>query len=158
MENTFEERQRIENERQYRQWLSCGFSGEMEVNDSGWCTNGISFYKDERLQKWVLFDKPYFRASIEYLQFPNGKWAAGSSATFPLHGWGHGVSVWSKQYNTRQEAIFEQIDYIEHSLYDGKDKKKFVMDALQCCRNKFKETDVEMAFEPTAQFEQVSLF
>ncbi len=46
---------------------------------------------------------------------------------------------------------------IMESLYE-KDKKNFVMDALQSCRNKFKEVDVEMAFEATAQFTQMSLF
>ena len=48
---TFEQRQKRENARQYRQWLSAGFQGEMTVDKNGWCTNGISFYKDENVKK-----------------------------------------------------------------------------------------------------------
>ena len=42
MEETFDERKEQDNARQYRQWLSCGFKGEMHVNDAGWCDNGLS--------------------------------------------------------------------------------------------------------------------
>ncbi len=154
---TFEQRQKRENDRQYRQWKSAGFQGEMTIDRNGWCTNGISFYKDKNVKKLILFDKPYFRASIEYMQFPNGRFASGSSATFPLHGWGHGLSVWSRQHTTLQAAIYEQLDYIEKSLYE-KDKKKFVLDAIQRCRNEFKSADVELAFDATARFTQMSLF
>ena len=157
MDETFEQRQKRENERQYSQWLSAGFQGEMTVDKNGWCTNGISFYKDENVKKLILFDKPYFRASIEYMQFPNGKWVAGSSATFALHGWGHGISVWSRQHITLQAAIYEQLDYIGQSLYE-QDKQKFVLDAIQRCRNEFKEADVELAFGATARFSQMTLF
>lgn len=157
MDETFDQRQKRENDRQYSQWLSAGFQGEMTVDKNGWCTNGISFYKDENVKKLILFDKPYFRASIEYMQFPNGRWVAGSSATFALHGWGHGISVWSRQHITLQAAIYEQLDYIEQNLYE-KDKKKFVLDAIQRCRNEFKEADVELAFGATARFSQMTLF
>ena len=157
MQETFIERQRRENQRQYEKWLSCGFQGEMELDKNGWCTNGISFYKSENVERCILFDNPYFKGTIEVMELPNGKWISGSSCTFPLHGWGHGVSVWNEQYDTKQEAIFNQIDYIERNLSE-KDKKKFVLDALQSCRNKYKEIDVELAFEPQARFEEVSLF
>ena len=157
MDETFEQRQKMENDRQYRQWLSAGFQGEMTVDKNGWCTNGISFYKDENVKKLILFDKPYFRASIEYIRFPNGLFASGSSATFALHGWGHGLSVWSSRHTTLQAAIYEQLDYIEQNLYE-KDKKKFVLDAIQRCRNEFKEVDVELAFGATARFSQMTLF
>ena len=45
----------------------------------------------------------------------------------------------------------------EQSLYE-KDKKKFVLDAIQRCRNEFKSADVELAFDATARFNQMSLF
>ncbi len=41
---------------------------------------------------------------------------------------------------------------------EDKDRKPFVLQALQTQRNNFKQIDIEMAFEPMTQFEQVSLF
>ena len=32
----FEERQQKKNERYYKQWLACGFTGEMPINEYGW--------------------------------------------------------------------------------------------------------------------------
>ena len=47
---------------------------------------------------------------------------------------------------------------IEKAL-EEKDRKKFVLDALQTCRNHFKAPSLlEVAFEPMAQFEQIALF
>lgn len=157
MEETFEERKVRENERQYKKWLSCGFVGEMHLNDCGWCDNGLSLSNHEKAKKIVLFDKYPFKAYIEYMKLPSGKWISGSSLSCPLHGYGHGISVWSKQYDTENEAIIAQLDNVENSL-EEKDKKPFVMNAIQTCRNEFKESLFEVVFEPMAQFEQVSLF
>lgn len=153
-EETFEERQKRENESLYKKWLACGFQGEMKINDCGWCINGVYF---EPKNQYVLFEKFPFKSSIEYMQLPNGKWIAGSHGTFPIHGWGHGLSVWCEQYDTKEQAVNSQIDYIEKSL-EKRDKKPFVLQAIQTCRNMFKEPAFEMVFEPTSQFEQVSLF
>lgn len=91
------------------------------------------------------------------MQLPNKKWIAGSSIMCPLHGYCHGMSVWSKQYDTESEAVTTELNRIEASLMD-KDRKPFVVNAIQNCRNEFKEATFEAVFEPTAQFEQVSLF
>lgn len=155
MEETFEERKERENQRQYQKWLSCGFVGEMCLNDCGWCENGVSF--SEQAKKIILFDKYPFSANIEYLQLPNKKWIAGSRLICPLHGYGYGISVWSKQFDTENEAVTNEINRIENSLTD-KDRKPFVLNAIQTCRNKYKKEMFETAFEPTAQFEQVTLF
>ena len=156
-EEAFDERQSRENDRQYRQWLSCGFTGEMHINDCGWCDNGISLSKHEQAKKIILFDKHPFSAHIEYMQLPNGKWIVGSWLNCPLHGYCHGISVWSNQYDTEADAIKAEISKIEKSL-EARDRKAFVIDAIQSCRNNYKENLFEMAFEPLAQFEQVSLF
>ena len=74
-----------------------------------------------------------------------------------MHGYGYGISVWSKQFDTENEAVTNEINRIENSLTD-KDKKPFVLNAIQTCRNEFKESLFEVVFEPQAQFEQVSLF
>lgn len=157
MEETFEERKKRENDALYQKWLSCGFTGEMRINECGWCVNGVSLSNHEQAKKVVLFEKWPFKSHIEYMQLPNGKWISGSSCTFPLHGWGHGLSIWCKQYETKEEAVTKELDVIEKSL-EERDKKKFVLDAIQTCRNEFKEAQFEMAFEPVAQFEQVALF
>ena len=156
-EEAFDERQSRENDRQYRQWLSCGFTGEMHINDCGLCDNGISLSKHEQAKKIILFDKHPFSAHIEYMQLPNGKWIVGSWLNCPLHGYCHGISVWSNQYDTEADAIKAEISKIEKSL-EARDRKAFVIDAIQSCRNNYKENLFEMAFEPLAQFEQVSLF
>lgn len=157
MEETFDERKERDNARQYRQWLSCGFKGKMHVNDAGWCDNGLSLSNHEQARRIELFDKFPFRAHIEYMQLPNKKWIVGSWLDCPLHGYCHGISVWSKQYDTESEAITSELDRIEDAL-EEKDRKKFVLQAIQTCRNQFKEAVFEMAFEPMAQFEQVVLF
>ena len=157
LEETFDERKEQDNARQYRQWLSCGFKGEMHINDAGWCDNGLSLSDHEDAKRIDLFDKYPFRAHIEYMQLPNKKWIVGSWLDCPLHGYCHGISVWSKQYDTESEAISAELAKIEKSL-EERDKKKFVLDALQTCRNNYKESLFEMAFAPAAQFEQVTLF
>lgn len=157
MKRTFDERQIRENERQYQKWLSCGFTGTMHLNDYGWCDNGLSLSDHEQAKKIVLFDRHSFSAHIEYMQLPNGKWIVGSWLNCPLHGYCHGISVWSEQYETENEAVTTELDKIEKML-EPKDRRSFVLDAIQTCRNSFKENLFEMAFAPLAQFEQVTLF
>lgn len=70
---TFKERQEIENRQLYEKWLSCGFVGDMVLNECGWCENGIALYKHENAKKVTLFDKHPFSAYIEYMQLPNKK-------------------------------------------------------------------------------------
>ena len=55
------------------------------------------------------------------------------------------------------KAVTAELAKIEKSL-EERDKKKFVLDAIQTCRNNYKESLFEMAFAPAAQFEQVALF
>ena len=157
MDETFDERQTRENDRQYQQWLSCGFVGEMHMNECGWCDNGISLSNHEQAKKIVLFDKYPFSAHLEYMQLPNKQWIVGSWLNCPLHGYCHGISVWSKQYDTEADAVNAELDKIEKSL-ETIDRKPFVMDAIQSCRNNYKESLFDVVFEPAAQFEQLALF
>ena len=152
--DVLEERKQRENQWQYNKWLSCGFKGEMTVNDCGWCSNGVYF---EPPNQYVLFNKPRYNASIEYMRLPNEKWIAGSHTLFPSHGWAYGLSVWNKQYDTKEGAVSAEISKIEKSL-DRFDKKKFVLDAIQACKNEFKESPVGVDFETVTRFEQISLF
>ena len=155
MDETFKERQRRENQKYYEKWLACGFTGEMELNEHGWFIPVLRLHHP--VETMTIFDKNCYRARIEWCQLPNKKWVAASDLSCPLHGYGSAVSVWDSQYETKNEAITAELNRIEKAL-EPKDRKPFVLDAIQTCRNKFKEIDVELAFEPTAQFAQVALF
>lgn len=151
----FEERQQRENEMYYKKWLKCGFTGEMPINEYGWFIPVLRLhYNVENIQ---IFDKNGYRASIEYCHLPNGKWIATSDLSCPMHGFGSACSVWDKQYETKEEAVLSALDRIKKGL-EEKDRKPFVLQAIQAQRNCYKQTEIEMAFEPIAQFEQVSLF
>ena len=156
MDETFEQRQRRENQKYYEKWLACGFTGEMELNEHGWFDKPVLrlYYPVETI---TVFDKKGYRARIEFSHLPNGHWVAASDLTCPMHGYGSACSIWDTQYETKEEAVNKEIDRIEKAL-EEKDRKKFILDAIQTCRNQFKEAVFEMAFEPMAQFEQVALF
>ena len=66
-------------------------------------------------------------------------------------------SIWDTQYETKEEAIMAELDRIEKALED-KDRKPFVLQALQAQRNNYKQMEIEMAFAPAAQFEEMTLF
>ena len=155
MNETFKERQDRENRKYYEKWLACGFTGEIETDKHGWFIPVLRLhYPTDTIE---VFNKNCYHATIEFCQLPNGKWVAASDLSCPMHGYGSSCSVWDTQYATKGEAITAELNQIEKSLTD-KERKPFVMQAIQTCRNKLKELDVEMAFEPLAQFEQVSLF
>ena len=148
----FKERQKRENTEHYQKWLSCGFVGEMVVDDSGWCILGNNL-AGEKIQ---VFDKGYLnRATISYMQLPNKNWISGSDAFCRTHGHGHGLSIWNKQFNTKEEAIEEALNWVENEI-DEKDKKTLAK-KVEEIRSKFKK---DILFVPIVaeQFEHVSLF
>ncbi len=155
MDETFEERQKRENQKYYEKWLACGFTGEMKTNEHGWFIPVLRLHYP--VKTITIFDKKGYRASLEVCQLPNKNWVAASSLTCPLHGYGSACSIWDTQYKTKEEAIMVELDRIEKAL-ESKDRKPFVLQALQDQRNNYKQMDIEMAFEPMTQFEQISLF
>ena len=155
MNQTFEDRQKRENEKYYKRWLACGFTGEMTVNKHGWFEPVLRLHC--QVETLTVFDNKGYRARIEYCHLPNGNWVAASDLTCPMHGYGSACSIWDTQHKTKEEAIMEELARIEKALED-KDRKPFVLQALQTQRNIFKQMEIEMAFEPMTQFEQVSLF
>ena len=155
MSDSFKERQERENEKYYKKYLSCGFTGEMPINEYGWFIPVLRLHYP--VQEITVFDKNGYSARIEYCQLPNKKWVAASDLTCPMHGYGSACSVWNKQYETKDEAITVELDRIEKAL-EQKDRKPFVLQAIQTKRNAFKQTEIEMAFKPMTNFEQVSLF
>ena len=155
MNQTFEDRQKRENEKYYKRWLACGFTGEMTVNKHGWFEPVLRLHCP--VETLTVFDNKGYRARIEYCHLPNGNWVAASDLTCPMHGYGSACSVWDTQYETKEEAIMVELGRIEKAL-EPKDRKPFNLEAIQSCRNRFKVIDVEMAFTPLAQFEQIALF
>ena len=156
MHETFEERQKRENEKYYQKWLACGFTGEMPVNEYGWFIPVLRLHYP--VETITVVDKKGYRARIECCHLPNQKWVAASDLTCPMHGYGSACSVWDTQYDSREEAVSREIDKIEQAL-EEKDRKPFVLDAIQTCRNRFKEPSLlEAVFAPMAKFEQVALF
>ena len=153
---TFEERQERENRQHYEKWLSCGFTGEMELNAHGWFDK---CYTLPNVTKIEVFRKGYqHHAELEYAQLPNGKWVTGSYVWCATYGYSFGASIWQKQHDTKEEAILTELSRIESRL-EGKDKKqKFILNGIQSLRNQYKKPVFEMAFNPLCSFEQVALF
>ena len=155
MDETFEERQKRENQKYYERWLACGFTGEMTLNEYGWFIPVLRLHCP--VETLTVFDSKGYRSKIEFCHLPNGRWVAASDLTCPTHGYGSACSVWDTQYETKEEAIMVELGRIEKAL-EPKDRKPFNLEAIQSCRNRFKVIDVEMAFTPLAQFEQIELF
>ena len=155
MDETFEQRQQRENQKYYERWLACGFTGEMTLNEYGWFIPVLRLHCP--VETLTVFDNKGYRSRIEFCHLPNGRWVAASDLTCPTHGYGSACSVWDTQYETKEEAIMVELGRIEKAL-EPKDRKPFNLEAIQSCRNRFKVIDVEMAFTPLAQFEQIELF
>ena len=155
MDETFTERQKRENQKYYERWLACGFTGEMKLNEYGWFIPVLRLHCP--VETLTVFDNKGYRSKIEFCHLPNGRWVAASDLTCPTHGYGSACSVWDTQYETKEKAIMVELDHIEKALED-KDRKHFVLQAIQAQRNNYKQMEIEMAFEPMTQFEQVSLF
>ena len=155
MDETFEQRQQRENQKYYERWLACGFTGEMTLNEYGWFIPVLRLHYP--VETLTVFDNKGYRSKIEFCHLPNGHWVAASDLTCPTHGYGSACSVWDTQYKTKEEAIMVELERIEKSL-EPKDRKPYNLEAIQSCRNRFKVIDVEMAFTPLAQFEQIALF
>ena len=119
------------NERQYEKYLSCGYTGEMAVNEHGWCSNEV---QAEAAEEIVLFDRERCHAYIRFAELPNGRWIAASGATFPTHGYGCPLSVWCDQHDTKEDAIEAELKRIEESV-EPKDAKAFICAALKNCRD-----------------------
>ena len=152
---TFEERQKRENQKFREKYISCGFSDdEIKLNEHGWLIPVLRLHYP--VETITVFDKKGYRASIEFCQLPNKKWVAASDLTCPLHGFGSACSVWDPQYETKEEAVTKEIDRIEKAL-EAKDRKPYVMQGIQTCRQNFKKAPL---FEPIKKesFEQISLF
>ena len=155
MDETFTERQKRENKKYYERWLACGFTGEMKLNEYGWFIPVLRLHYP--VETLTVFDNKGYRSKIEFCHLPNGRWVAASDLTCPTHGYGSACSVWDTQYETKEEAIMVELGRIEKAL-EPKDRKPYNLEAIQSCRNRFKVIDVEMAFTPLAQFEQIALF
>ena len=119
-----------DNERQYKKYLSCGYTGAFTVNEYGWCRNEVD---RENMEKIDVYRKDRIYAYLEIVHLPNGNWIAGSSVSMPTYGYGHGVSIWSSQYATRQKAAESELNRIESSI-DKKDLTNCIKNAIEASR------------------------
>lgn len=148
------------NDRHYKRWLSCGYTGEMTVNEYGWCNNELD---RDTVKKLTVLKSKAVDAELGYAQLPNGKWVAGSSMMTNIgccYGYGSSVSIWSKQYDTKGEAVTAELDRIRHGIDNN--KKALTPDvesALSKLRNQFANAPIfDAFFGAGATFEQTALF
>lgn len=161
MSETFDERKKRENAETYAKWLSCGYKGDMVLNDVGWCDNKLD---KTQLRKLTVIKSKQVDATVEYVQLPNGNWVAGShlfTKVNTYYGYGCCVSIWSKQYETKGEAVVAELDRMETCI--GRENKKALTpelaSALAKNRNQFANASVfDAFFGAGASFEQTSLF
>ena len=147
-----DERKIRENKQHYEKWLSCGFTGEMVVDECGWCVMGNNLTGEEV----TVFDKGYLnKAIVRFVQLPNKHWISGSEAFCRTHGHSWGLNIWNKQYNTKEEALDEALNRIEREI-DEKDRKTLIK-KVEEVRNRFKQ-DTLLLPVVTEHFEQVTLF
>ena len=160
MNETFKDRQERENREHYEKWLSCGFTGEMSINQYGWCDNALD---KTQVTEITVFEKGYqYRARIHYAQLPNSKWVAASDMFCATHGYGSAVGIWDKQYDTKEEAVTAELDKVERAL-EKNDQKPFVLKGIEKCRKEFKKKsttvfDIDPEFYYGKNFQQTSLF
>ena len=134
------ERQKTMNKEQYERYLSCGYTGEMTVNECGWCDNEVAEEDRERID---LFDQNRCYAYIRFAHLPNGKWIASSSMSMPTYGYGCPLSVWCNQHETREDAIETELKRVETSI-EPKDLKPFIVDAIKKCRNALRPLEIAL--------------
>ena len=76
MDETFEQRQKRENQKYYERWLACGFTGEMKLNEYGWFIPVLRLHCP--VETMTVFDNKGYRSRIEFCHLPNGAWVAAS--------------------------------------------------------------------------------
>jgi len=138
--NEFTNKQDDFNQKQYKKYLSCGYTGEMTVNEYGWCDNEVRTGDMETID---LFDKDRSRAYIRFAHLPNGKWIAASSLTMPNYGYGCPLCVWCDQYDTKEEAVEAELARIKNGI-ELKDMKTFITDAFKQCRDALRPLEIAL--------------
>ena len=100
--------------------------GEPVFNEHGWLENGRCIDLKEKSELVSVFKDDQYRANVMILKHPNGKWIATAEYNFSISGGGAYPSIWSKQYQTRRDALNAVLDslisHIENSTVQ-KDKK-----------------------------------
>ena len=158
---TFNERQARENAQHYAQWLSCGYKGDMVLNEYGWCRNDLD---KDAIKVLNVIESKQIDAEVEYAQLPNGKWVAGTHLTTKVgccFGHWHGASIWGKQYDTKGEAVTVALDGIMNAVKNQNSKAltPAFETAFKKYHNQFANASVfDAFFGAGASFEQVSLF
>ena len=114
------DRQQVMNYRHYHQWLDCGYKGEPEFNEYGWCANDIP----DGSEVIELWRSGYTESYIEIAQLPNGKWVNGCTYMLSESGEAGCCSIWGTRYDTRMKAISNVLERIERHIKQGTNADK----------------------------------
>ena len=68
MDETFEERQKRENEEYYRKWLACGFKDEIPINEYGCFVPVLRLHYP--VETLTVFDKRAIEAALSIVSSP----------------------------------------------------------------------------------------
>lgn len=131
-----------ENERQYKQYLSCGYTEKFTVDKYGRCCNKINRNEIEKID---IFRKNNIYGLVEIIQLPNKNWTTGSQLSMSSYGYGSCVTIWHKQYKTKNEAIEEELNYLESNI-KPKDLIGYIKNAIKTYRNSLKEPEETTLF------------
>lgn len=124
------DRQQIMNYRHYHHWLNCGYKGEPEFNEYGWCVNDIP----ESFEVIELWQSGYTESYIEVAQLPNGKWVNGCTYMLSESGEVSCCSIWGTRYDTRMKAINSVLERVERHIKQGNNADKKHLTDLQKVR------------------------
>ena len=105
------------NMRSYYQYQDCGYNEEPKFDKYGWIVNDIEKDKVESIR--LFGDEPLI-STVECLQLPNGKWIGGHHYMLSEQGSSCSCSIWSKQYDSRIEALTSQMRVIADAIKGSK--------------------------------------
>lgn len=103
----------IENYAVYTQFLACGYKDAPKYNEYGWCMNEVPKSSKQHL---ILWGDQYHNSFLEFAQLPNGKWVYGYDYMLSESGACGGCSIFSTQFNSKNEAINAGLKQVEKSI------------------------------------------
>ena len=123
------------NNRQYQQYLSCGYEKPMELDQYGWCKNEIQV---EEMEQIDIFRKNTDFGYIQIVQIPNGNWIACGNFNCNTYGFFGRPNVWMRQHKTKYEAIKAELDnMLDHIDERDRTKKSFIIEAINEAKRKY---------------------
>lgn len=108
------------NMRCYDQYQECGYTDKPQFDKYGWLCNDVPVADIEVVK---LYGEEPLISTVECLQLPNGKWVSGSHWHLSLTGRVCGCSIWSRQHDTRINALIYEMRQLIDIIKRDKVKK-----------------------------------